>query len=458
MDNKRGSFSSSLGFVLAAAGSAVGLGNIWRFPYLAARDGGGLFLCVYIVLVLTFGFTLMITEVSIGRRTRQAALTAYRRINKKFGFIGVLASIVPFIILTYYCVIGGWVMKYMVTFISGGGMKAAQDGYFTSFITSPAEPVIYGLVFLAITGYIIYRGINSGIEKISTVLMPVLLIMVVCIAIYSLTLKGSGRTGLEGLAVYVIPDVTGMTFEKIMSVAADAVGQLFYSISVAMGIMVTYGSYFRDEDDLVKSVSRIEMCDTFVAVLAGVMIVPAVYVFGGREAMGAQGPGLMFQVLPKVFMNAGTIGSIVGALFFVMVFFAALTSAMSILETIVSSMIDGLGFTRKKAVIAECVVCAVLSSVICLGYNVFYFELPLPNGSKAQILDIFDYISNYLLMPVVAIATCILIGWVAKPSSVIDEATKNGEKLLRAPMIKVMLKFVAPLMLAALFLDSAGII
>ena len=455
---KRGSFSSSLGSVLAAAGSAVGLGNIWRFPYLAAQDGGGLFLCTYLGLAMTFCFTLLLTEIAIGRKTKQSALTAYGKIDERFGWIGALASIVPFLILTYYVVIGGWVTKYMVTFLTGGGMASTDDSFFGSFISSTAEPLIYGAVFLLLTAFIIYRGVNSGIEKISGVLMPLLLILVIAIAIYSITIKGEERTGLEGLGVYIIPSVKGMSFEDITDVVFDAVGQLFFSISVAMGIMVTYGSYFKDEDDLVKSVSRIELCDTLIAFLAGVMIIPAVYVFGGREAMTTQGPGLIFKVLPKVFMNAGVIGNIVGAVFFVMVFFAALTSAMSILETVVSSLIDRFGLSRSKAVIGVTIVTAAIGAVISMGYGVFYSELTLPNGDKGQILDIFDFASNYLLMPIISIATCILIGWVVKPKTVIDEATKNGEKLFRAPMVSVMLRFVAPVLLVLLLLGSFNVI
>ncbi len=455
---KRNSFSSSVGFVLAAAGSAVGLGNIWRFPYLAAKDGGGLFLVIYLVLALTFGFTMLVSEISIGRKTKQSALTAYGRLNNNFKWVGVLASIVPFMILPYYCLIGGWVLKYVTVFITGQGAAAAEDGYFTSFITSTSEPIIFDVVFLAAVALVIYRGINKGIEALSKVLMPILLVMVVGIAIFSVTLGGGGeRTGLEGLKIYVIPDISGMTAKNVLMTAVDAMGQLFYSISVAMGIMVTYGSYFEDEHDLVKSVRQIELFDTMVAFLAGVMIIPAVYVFLGRDGMGSQGPGLMFVALPKVFMQLGAFGNVIGVVFFIMVLFAALTSAMSILETVVSSLIDALGWKRSNATIIESIAAGVLGIIICLGYNVLYFEMPLPNGSTGQILDIFDYISNYLLMPVTAIGTCLLIGWIVKPQTVLDEATKNGEKMSRRTLYIVMIKFIAPVMLTLLLLSSFGV-
>lgn len=455
---KRSKFSSSIGFVLAAAGSAVGLGNIWRFPYLAAKDGGGLFICAYLVLAVTFGFTMLVTEVSIGRMTKQSAMTAYGKLHPKFKWVGILAQVVPFMIFPYYCMIGGWVMKFGVTFITGHAADAAQDGYFTGFITAQTEPVLYGLLFLAITGFIILQGVNSGIERISSILMPILLILVITISIFSLTLNNGERTGLEGLKIYLVPDITGMSIGSIITVIFDAMGQLFFSISVAMGIMVTFGSYFKDEDDLAKCVGRIEICDTVVALLAGVMVIPAVYVFSGSEGMQSGGPGLMFIALPKVFRQLGAMGNIIGAIFFIMVFFAALTSAMSILETVVASLVDGLGWDRKKATLAELGVSAVLGVIICFGYNIFYFDAHLPNGTSGQILDIFDYISNYILMPVVAIGTCILIGWVKGSKTVTDEATKNGEKLFRKPLIGFMLKFASPLLLALLLLSSLGLI
>lgn len=459
MEKKRNSFSSSLGFVLAAAGSAVGLGNIWRFPYLAAKDGGGLFLLVYIILALTFGFTMIVSEVSIGRKTKQSALTAYGKLHKKSRVIGVFASLVPFMILPYYCIIGGWVLKYCIAFLTGGGLEAAEDGYFTGFITSYAQPIILDLIFLAATAFVIYRGVNKGIEALSKVLMPVLLVMVVAIAIFSLTIKGSdGVSGLDGLKVYVIPNLSGMSVKDVFIVVLDAMGQLFYSISVAMGIMVTYGSYFKDESNLLKSVNQIELFDSAVAFLAGVMIIPAVFVFLGEEGMRSSGPGLMFVALPKVFAEMGAAGHVIGSVFFIMVLLAALTSAMSVLEAVTASLMDCFGWSRHKSVIVESCIAAAIGVVICLGYNALYFEIKLPNGSTAQLLDIMDYVSNNILMPIVAISTCILIGWILKPDTVINEATKNGEKFGRKKLYITMIKFVAPVLLFALLLGSLGII
>ena len=459
---KRNSFSSSIGFVLAAAGSAVGLGNIWRFPYLAAKDGGGVFLVTYILLAITFGFTLIVSEVAIGRKTKQSCLTAYGKLNKNWGWVGVFSSLVPFLILPYYSIIGGWVLKYMTVYCTGKGSSAAKTGFFGGFITSYAQPLIFNAIFLLATAFVIYKGVNGGIEKLSKILMPVLLVVIIFIAAYSLTVKGEdGRTGLDGLKVFVIPDFSGMGLKDYFIVLLDAMGQLFYSISVAMGIMVTYGSYFKDESNLLSSVNRIEIFDTLVAFLAGIMIIPPVVAFMGTESMkNTAGPSLMFVALPKVFEQMGTVGSVVGAVFFIMVLFAALTSCISILEAVVSGLMDKFGWSRKKAVIIETSIAMAISVIICLGYNALYFETKLPNtapGSTAQLLDIFDYLSNNIFMPIVAISTCILIGWVVKPKTVIDEATKNGEKFYRKPMYIVMIKFITPVLLAVLLLGSFGI-
>ena len=459
---KRHSFTGSLGFVLAAAGSAVGLGNIWRFPYLAAKDGGGLFLVIYIILAFTFGFTLLITEISIGRMTKQSPLTAYGRLKAKWKPLGVLACIVPAIILPYYCAIGGWVIKYLLVFITGDGIKAAEKGYFTSFISSEIEPVIMTVIFLAITAFIVFRGVNKGIEAMSKILMPVLLILVIVIAVFSLTLtctdeSGVTRTGLEGLGKFVIPDFSNITVGSFFTTLLDAMGQLFFSLSVAMGIMITYGSYVNDNANLKTSINRIEIFDTLVAFLAGVMIIPAVYAFEGNAGMESSGPNLLFVTMPKVFAEMGDIGRFVGILFFAMILFAALTSAVSIMEAVVSSLMDGMRISRNKATGIETLITLIAALLVCFGYNFLYFEAKLPNGTTAQILDIMDYISNNLLMPIVAILTCILIGWVVKPHTVIEEVEKTGCKMSRKTLYIVMIKFVTPIMLAVLFVKSIGL-
>ena len=462
MEKKRTSFSSSLGFILAAAGSAVGLGNIWRFPYLAAKDGGGVFLLTYIILALTFGFTLIVTEIAIGRKTKQSCLTAYGRMNKKFSWLGIIASLVPFLILPYYSIIGGWVLKYAVAFMTGNGRAAADDAYFGSFITDYFPPIIFDAIFLLATAFIIFLGVNKGIETVSKILMPALLLVVIGIAIFSLTITGEdGRTGMEGFKALVVPDFKGIGVKDYFIIATDAMGQLFYSISVAMGIMITYGSYFRDDSNLIDSVNKIEIFDTLVAFLAGVMIIPPVVAFMGVDKMKeTAGPSLMFAALPKVFEKMGSAGNIVGSVFFVMVLFAALTSCISIMEAVVASLIDRFGWSRKKATAIETGIAMILSIIICLGYNSFYFETKLPNtapGKSAQLLDVFDYLSNNIFMPIVAIGTCILVGWFVKPKTIIDEVTKNGEKMGRKHLYIAMVKYIAPVMLVILLLVSLGV-
>lgn len=466
MSNKekhRNSFSGSVGFVLAAAGSAVGLGNIWRFPYLAAKDGGGLFLVTYLVLAVTFGFTLLTTEIAIGRKTKQSPLTAYGKLKEGFGFLGILACLVPVIIMPYYCVIGGWVVKYFIAYLTGEGVQAAADGYFTDFITGESQPLILMILFLGAVAFIIYRGVNKGIESFSKVLMPILFLLVIGIAVFALTISytdngGVTRTGLQGFKIYVIPDLKGLTVKEAFSTLLDAMGQLFFSLSVAMGIMIAYGSYVKDEDNLVKSINQIEIFDTVVAFLAGVMIIPAVYTFMGREGMAASGPSLMFISLPKVFDAMGKVGNLIGCLFFAMVLFAALTSAVSIMEAVVSSFMDKFHMSRARATLLEGMIALVGGVVVCLGYNKWYFEVTLPNGAVAQILDIMDYISNNCLMPLVAIGTCILIGWVVKPGTIIDEVEKSGCKLGRKKLYIVMIKYITPVLLLILLLKSLGIL
>ncbi|MDE6252549.1 MAG: sodium-dependent transporter [Lachnospiraceae bacterium] len=462
-EKNRNSFSGSIGFVLAAAGSAVGLGNIWRFPYLAAKDGGGLYLVLYLILALTFGFTLLTTEIAIGRKTKQSPLTAYGQLKSKSGFLGVFACLVPIIIMPYYCVIGGWVVKYFIAYLTGEGSSAATDGYFTDYISEGIQPIILMAIFLFVVAFIIFRGVNKGIESFSKILMPLLLLLVVGIAVFSMTIhytedSGVTRTGLEGFKIYVVPDFEGLTVKGFFTVLLDAMGQLFFSLSVAMGIMIAYGSYVKDDANLVKSINQIEIFDTVVAFLAGVMIIPAVYTFMGKEGMKASGPSLMFVSLPKVFVSMGKVGSIVGVLFFAMVLFAAITSAVSVMEAVVSSLMDKFHMSRIKASAIETGIALIGGIIVCLGYNKLYFDITLPNGAHAQILDIMDYISNNCLMPLVAIGTCILIGWIIKPSVIIEEVEKSGCKFGRKKLYIVMVKYIAPVLLVILLLKSFGIL
>ena len=449
MNKKRGSFSGGLGFVFAAAGSAVGLGNLWRFPYLAAQYGGGIFLLVYLILAVTFGFALLTAEIAIGRKTKLSPVLAYKKLNKKFSFLGYIATLVPIIIIPYYCVIGGWVTKYVTVYAQGLVAPVAKDGYFSDFIGHPVAPLVFFLIFMLISIVVIMLGVKKGIEKLSKFLMPLLVVLTIGIAIYALTLPNA----MEGVKYYLIPDFSKFSILTV----AGAMSQLFYSMSIAMGLMVTYGSYTRDDVNLTKSVNRIEFFDTLVALLAGLTIIPAVYIFSGEEGLSSQGAGLMFITLPKVFQQMPG-GSIIALLFFVLVFFAAITSSISVMEAIVSSLMDKFHLKRIPSCLIVIGICLLLGIPSSLG-----------NGLWANIkilgmdfLTFFDYISNSILMPIVAFCTCILVGWVIKPKALTDEVTKNGEKFGRKKLFNVMIKYIAPICLLFIFvtgiLSQLGII
>lgn len=462
MEKKTNHFSGQVGFVLAAAGSAVGVGNLWRFPYLAAKDGGGLFLLVYLALVLTFGFTLLTSDIAIGRRTKKSAIGAYTEMHPRWRFLGILTFLVPVLIMTYYAVIGGWITKYAVSYLTGQAAAAAQDNYFASFISSPVSPVVFALLFMGVTAFIVYNGVQDGIERVSRYMMPVLLVLVVVIAGYSLTLRhtdasGQMRTGMEGFVYYLTPHLEGLTVSRFLQILLDAMSQLFFSLSVSMGIMITYGSYVKPDVNLNRAVNQIEFFDTGVALLAGAMIIPAVYVFSGVEGMGA-GPSLMFVSLPKVFNAMGAAGVVVGVLFFVAAIFATLTSCISVLESIVANCMEILHTNRKKTVLVLSGVYLAASAVIALGYSIFYFEVQLPNGSTGQLLDIMDYVSNSVMMPLIALLSTILIGWVVGPDYVVEEMEKGGARFTRKKIYRVMIRYIAPVMMLVLFLQSTGIL
>ena len=454
---KRGSFTGQLGFVLAAAGSAVGVGNLWRFPYLAAKDGGGLFIIIYLILVVTFGFTLLTSDITIGRKTGKSAIGAYTEMNPKWKFLGVLTFFVPVIIMTYYAVIGGWIAKYMVAFLTGEGQAAAQDGYFTSFISDPVQSCIYAVIFMVATAVIIYRGVEKGIEGCSKFMMPVLLVLIVFIAVYALFIHHGDRNGVEGFIVYITPNVKGLTVKKFMAILLDAMSQLFFSLSVSMGIMITYGSNVKKDVDLNKSISQIEIFDTGVALLAGMAIIPAIYVFSGLSGMNA-GPGLMFISLPKVFASMGAFGNVVGAAFFIMAVFATLTSCISVLEAITANCMEVFHADRHKTTLVLGIIYTIASVVISLGYSAFYCEIPLPNGSVGQLLDLMDYVSNSVMMPFISFLSTILIGWIVRPQWIIGEIESSGVRFRRKQLYVVMVKFVCPVIMIMLFLQSTGLL
>ena len=442
MTNNRSNFTSKIGFILAAAGSAVGLGNIWRFPYLVAQYGGGTFLLCYIILAVTFGFALMTAEIALGRKTRLSAIGAFSALNKKYRFIGVLAALVPILILPYYSVIGGWVIKYFTVFISGQATQAAEDTYFSEFIGQTGQPIFWFALFMVFTAIVVLFGVEKGIEKVSQFMMPLLVVLTIGISLYVLTIDGAW----EGVKYYITPHMSDFSLKTRLA----AMGQLFYSMSLAMGIMITYGSYMKRSTNLEHSVRQIEIFDTGIAFFAGLMIVPAVFAFSGgnTDALNA-GPGLMFITLPKVFASM-PFGSVLGTAFFILVFFAAVTSSISLMETIVSILMDYFHWERKKTAIIVLVYCLLMGIPSSLGFGVWDFIQPL----GMSILDAWDFISNSILMPIVALLTCFFVGFVIKPKTIIDEANAEGAKFKSVTLFTVVIKWVAPVILIAILISS----
>lgn len=430
MEQKRSNFSGKIGFVLAAAGSAVGLGNIWRFPYLAAQYGGGIFLLVYVILAITFGFTLMTAEIALGRKTGLSAIGAFKKLNKKYAFIGIMASIVPAIILPYYSVIGGWVTKYFTVFVTGQGSASATEGYFSSFISSPIEPLVFFLIFIGLTSLVVLLGVEKGVEKVSKIMMPVLVALTIFIAVYGMFMPGA----IDGVLYYITPDFSKFSVTTVLA----AMGQLFYSMSLAMGIMITYGSYMKKDVNIESSVHSIEIFDTGIAFFAGLMIVPAAFMLGGNGKVG-EGPGLMFETLPTLFDSMPG-GHIIGTLFFLLVLFAALTSSISLMETVVSILKDKFNWNRK-----------VICGIVLLFSLLLGIPSSLGNGVwssftilNMDILSFFDFISNSVIMPIVALLTCLFISYVIKTKVLVEEVELSG-KFKNKKLFEIVIKFIAPI-------------
>ena len=461
---KRASWSGQLAFVLAAAASAIGLGNLWRFPYLAAQYGGGTFIVIYLALVVTLGFTLMLTEIAIGRKTQQSQLTAYSRLHRGWGFIGVLGTVIPMLIVPYYCVIGGWVVYYFKAYcqmaftgVDPMGAAAADSGaFFSSFISAPFAPFGYATVFIVACAAVIVLGVKNGIEKSNLVMMPLLLLMAIAISVYVVAMPGAG----EGLKYYLVPNLDCLTdangrfsFALLGKTLLGATGQMFYSLSLAMGIMITYGSYMRRQDSVPKAAVRIVAADTFVAVLSGFMIIPVVVMFAAKSGAGRAvidaGPGLMFVSLPKVFANFGATGAWIGLAFFTLVLFAAFTSAISMTEACVAAVCDYLHVKRNTSVAAVCAWSVAVGSLSAFGYG--RWKEFKPFGLPA--LDFFDSSMN-VLTPVVAALICVFAGWVLRPKRILAECHRDGSAVGFKTFYAVMVKFIAPLLVLAILVSE----
>ena len=442
-DNERSSFSGKLGYVLAVAGSAVGLGNIWRFPYLAAKYGGGIFLLVYLILMLTFGYVLIVSETTLGRLTRKSPVGAFGKFGKSLPFKigGWVNAIIPMLIIPYYSVIGGWVFKYLFEYLRGSTDALAEDSYFTGFITAGASVEVWFLIFTLVVLLIIVAGVEHGIEKVSKMMMPVLVILAVVVSIYSVTRPGA----LEGVKYFLIPNFDNFSWMTIVA----AMGQMFYSLSIAMGILYTYGSYMKKDVDIEQSTSQIEVFDTAIAFLAGLMIIPAVFSFfdGDPEKLKA-GPSLMFITLPKVFASMG-MGRIIGIVFFLLVLLAALTSAISLAESCVSTIEDQLGWKRNIASVVIGIIIVILGSFSALGFGMLDFVQIL----GMSILDFFDFLTNSLMMPIAALSTCILIVYVVGVDKIVEEV-ETSSKFKRKGIYKFFIKYLAPICILIILVSS----
>ena len=442
-DNKRSSFSGKLGYVLSAAGASVGLGNIWRFPYLAAKYGGGIFLLIYILLALTFGYTMIMAESALGRMTRKSPVGAFQAFGKA-GWLsagGWINAIIPVLIVPYYSVIGGWVIKYLIEYIRGNGKMLAADGYFSEFISDGVSTELCFILFCLFTLTIIYAGVRNGIERVSKFMMPILIVLSVLIAVYSVTRPGA----MEGVKYFLVPNVKNFSWMTVVA----AMGQMFYSLSIAMGILITFGSYMKKETSLEDSTRNVEVFDTAIAIMAGLMIIPAVFSFSGGDPDTLQaGPALMFITIPKVFENMG-FGTVVGILFFLLVLFAAVTSSIALTESAVSTFEDELGWSRRRATVLVGVIMIALGSLSSLGYG------PLV-GIKIigmQFLDFFDFLTNSVMMPIAALATCILILKVVGFKRM-DAEIEQSSDFKRKKLYHFFLKYLASACVIIILLSS----
>ena len=437
-------FSGKLGFVLSAAGASVGLGNIWRFPYLAAKYGGGIFLLVYILLALTFGYTMIVAETSLGRMTRKSPVGAFESFTKSRALRagGWINAIVPILIVPYYSVIGGWVIKYLFEYIRGNGAKLAEDGYFSTFIADGVSTEVCFVIFAAVTLVIIFAGVRNGIERVSKFMMPILVVLSVIIAIYSVTRPGA----MKGIQYFLVPNLENFSWMTVVS----AMGQMFYSLSIAMGILVTFGSYMKKETSIEDSTRNVEIFDTAIAIMAGLMIIPAVFAFSGGDPETLQaGPSLMFITIPKVFASMG-FGTAVGILFFVLVLFAAVTSSIALTESAVSTFEDELHWDRKKATVVIGIIMIALGTLSSLGYG----PLDAVKILGMQFLDFFDFLTNSVMMPIAAFATCILVSRVVGIDRIEEEMTQGGGTFRRKKIFVVMIKYLCPIFAVIILVSS----
>ncbi|HHT70036.1 MAG TPA: sodium-dependent transporter [Firmicutes bacterium] len=442
----RETFGSRLGFIFAAAGSAIGLGNIWRFPYLVGVYGGAAFLVVYLAIVVIIGVVCFISEVALGRHTRQSNVGAFKAIKPSWAPVGLIGIIAGFMILSFYGVVGGWTIYYFFKAIAGFAFPdpGASTDLFVGFISNAILPLIYTAIFMATTIYIVYKGIQDGIEKYSNIMMPALFVIIIILAIRSLTLPGAGA----GLEFYLKPDLSKIDGETLLA----ALGQVFFSLSLGMGSILTYGSYLSQDENIPFVCTIVPMMDTLIAFLAGLVIFPAVFAYGFEPGSGG---GLAFITLPAVF-NEMPAGNLFGGAFFFLLFLAALTSSISLLEPVVAYMMEEHGWERKKATITMGGLIFVVGIACSLSNGIWSGFIVLDRN----IFDLLDFISGNVLLPISGMLTAIFVAWVWGSKNALQEATNDGtiEFAWGNLWANVLIKYVAPILIAVVFMSSVGII
>lgn len=436
MGKKKVGFASGIGFILAAAGSAVGLGNLWSFPYKTAKNGGAAFVFVYIACVLLIGFVTMLSEIHLGKRAHANPITAYKKVNKNIGWFGLIAILIPFFITCYYSVLGGYTVKYTLNSFSGNARLLS------TFSVNNGEVILYTGIFILLTIVVIMGGVKEGIEKVSKVLMPTLFVILVGIVVYSLSL-GEGVS--KGLEFYLNPDFSALGLDGVL----NAMGQAFFSLSLGMGIMITYGSYTGKEVNIVKSTAMICFFDTLVAFLSGLAIFPAVAHFDPAKLEESSGIGLIFDIMPTVFDSMGMVGQIVSFLFFAMVGIAALTSLISLIEVVTQFVIQKFKAPRKKSALVAAILCFAVSVPIGISLGrVGILEEEGLNLFGLDWLTFFDEVTNSVLMPVCAFFACLTIGWIIKPKNALIEMEEHGTRSKIHPVLgaiyTVMVRFITP--------------
>ena len=436
---ERGGFSGSLSFIMTAAGTAVGLGCIWRFPYLTAGHGGGMFILCYIAILLTLGITLLAVEFAIGRKTGLGVLDAFTNLNPKFKFLGVVCIIVCALTQPYFAVLGACITKYGFMYLSGAGADAAVPGFYSAYIASTFEPLLWLVLYTAAAALIVYCGVQAGIERVCKIVLPVEVFLIAILAVDCLSLPGA----MDGLAYFLAPNPANFTVDAVLA----ALGQVFYSLSLGLGVMVTFGSYLEKKENIFNSASSAVFFTFLVSMLAGALIVPASYLCTGGDP-AAVGSGGLFESLPLIF-NSMPFGSVSGCAFFILLSLAALTSTIAGFEVIVTALKDRLGVPRLKGIILMSVYTLILGGIISLGYGV----LSWIRFGEMYLLEFFDFLTGTIMMPLVVLFTCILVGYFFKTKLILDEMDLKEQSVMRT-VLMFMIKFVCPICIAVIFLTN----